>query len=116
MPHQISLMNLSRPEERRNFPRSLLATLLRKRLDQLLAVEHSLFESAEHPAAQPGANSKPSPHPPVVGSETAQPHSHPGTLQSRERSSSTHFGPLVMAKIRGRQSEPRFFLSRDPGA
>ena len=80
MPRQISKMNLSRPQERRNFRRSLLAKLLRKRLEQLFAIQHSLFESAEHPAAQPGANSKPSPHPPAVGSETAQPQSHLETL------------------------------------
>ena len=68
MPDQVGTVTWSRPQKRRNFPRSLLAKLLRKHLEQLLAVEHSdrspvighlMFESGEDQAMQPEVDSKP---------------------------------------------------------
>ena len=68
MPHQVPRTTSSPPQKRKRFPRSLLAKLLRKHLEQLLAVEHSdrspaighlMFESGEDQAMQPEVDSKP---------------------------------------------------------
>src|SRR6266516_5984457 len=109
-------MTSSRPQKRKKFRRSLPAKLVRKRLEQQSVVAHSLFESAEHPAMQPEANSKRPPHSPAVGSQTAQRRSRLVRLQLRERSKLNHSGPPAVAKIRARQPEPRFSLSRDSRA
>ena len=97
-----------------------MAKSVRKRSKQLVAIEHSLFESAEYPALQPEASLKRSPHSPAVGSHSGSRSAQPGLLlempQSRARSASKHFGPLAVAKTRARQSKLRPSLSRDPRA
>ncbi len=76
--------------------------MLLERSEQVLAIEHSLFESAEYPALQPEASLKRSPHSPPVGSHSGSRSAQPGLLlempQSRAQSLSKHFGPLAVAK------------------
>src|SRR6266480_1587985 len=62
----------SRSQKRKNFRRSLAAKVLPRRSEQLLAIEHSVFESVEYPAMQPAANLKRTPHSRAVGSDSAQ--------------------------------------------
>src|SRR5213594_1738266 len=64
---QISRVTPFRPQPRKNFRRPLLVKLFRKPLEQLLAVQHSLFEAAEHRTMQSGASSKRWPHSPSIG-------------------------------------------------
>jgi hypothetical protein len=68
--HQISGTTSFHPQKRQNFRQPLLEQVLRKLLEQLPAVAHSLFESAEDPAFQPQANSMRSPHSMANHSET----------------------------------------------
>src|SRR2546430_1656830 len=77
----------TRPQKRKNFRQPLVAKLLRSPLEQLLAVAHSLFESAEYPAMEPAeANSKRSPNSPSVDRQRAKPRLLVEISQSRERS------------------------------
>src|SRR6266487_903507 len=116
LPRQVLRMASSRQQKRQNFRRSPAAKLLPERSEQLLEIEHSLFESAEYLAMQPEANSKPSPHLPAVGSHSAQPGLLLEMPQSRANSLPKHFGPVAVAKTRARQSELRPSLSRDSHA
>ena len=95
-----------------------MAKLLRTSLEQLPAVEHSLFESAEYPAMDADeVNSKRSPNSPSIGSQRAQPRLLLEIPQAQERLQLTHFEmPRAVAKTRGRQPEPRYSLSRDSRA
>ena len=112
-------MASSRQQKRQNFRRSPAAKLLQERSEQLLEIEHSLFESAEYLAmqpVQPEANSKPSPHLRGVGSHSAQLSLLLEMPQSRANSLPKHFGPLAVAKTRARQPEPQSSWSRESRA
>ena len=95
-------------QQKKKFRQPLAAKLLPERSAQLLEIERSSFESAEYPAMQREANSKPSPHSPAVGSHSAQPSLLLETPQSRAQSSPGHFGLFAAAKTRARQPEPQF--------
>ena len=81
--------------------------MLPRRSEQLLAIEHSVFESVEYPAMQPAANLKRSPHSRAVGSDSAQWSLLLEMPQSGVQSPSKHFGPLAVAKARARRPEPQ---------
>src|SRR2546430_10360881 len=95
-------MTSSRPQKRKKFRQSLPAKLVRKRLEQQSVVAHSLFESAEHPAMQPEANSKRPPHSPAVGSPTAQRRSRVVRPPPREGTKMKHSGTPAVGENPGR--------------
>src|SRR5205809_4184176 len=108
---QISRVTPFRPQPRKNFRRPLLVKLFRKPLEQLLAVQHSLFEAAEHRTMQqPGASSKRSPHLWSIGLGPAQPRLLLEMPQSRECSQSPHFGTPHSPSIGLGPAQPRLLL------